>query len=182
MKGKYLMPDAKKLLKIEEIGLRCVETCASCDHRIPKGKVEPHWGNCSLHSYTHLKHGLRQMPSHSLMVCDDYERTYFAGTHIDLSTYIPWKGERLTRAELFDAIDGLQAWDIGCSNSGTRDELLRVKVEDHLASLEEGDFENLYQAFVVDRYPLDDGYYDKDWEEAREWMSEARLNGKKRCS
>jgi hypothetical protein len=65
------VPDASKLAKLREIGMRFVETCATCAH----GVVPDLWGSCRRASYTHGKHTEPlDMPAHLLMVCTDYKR------------------------------------------------------------------------------------------------------------
>jgi len=81
---------------------------------------------------------------------------------------------------LFDAIDGLEAWDVGCG-SGIDDGDLRVRVEDHLAALEESDWENLCLAFIAELRGEEQGHTAEDLDETREWMAEARYNGQVRA-
>lgn len=72
------MPDENKILKIREIGMRFVETCATCMHaEAPGTMVEKSglwlWGRCKYIQYQHGKHtGQLEVPANALTVCNDY--------------------------------------------------------------------------------------------------------------
>ena len=89
------MPDADKLKKVAAIGMRLVNTCATCQHGVPQqARCGPHWGVCKLHIYKHGKHGTRRMPTHILAVCDSYKRTTNVSAIGGFGVYsslIPWQ-------------------------------------------------------------------------------------------
>ena len=72
--------------------------------------------------------------------------------------------------ELFDALDGLMAYDLGCTDSGIHDELLRAKVKEELkkrASVEQ----DLLRLFV-ERLTPDKGYGISDVKEFISWLDD----------
>lgn len=59
----------------------------------------------------------------------------------------------MNQAELFDALDGLMAYDLGATDSGIRDEGLRQRVIAHLSSLDPNGV-RLTLGPYIDRYGL----------------------------
>lgn len=70
--------DKEQLAKMREIGMRFVETCATCEHgaRIPYSRASiPVWGLCKKHGINQKEAGVSfQLPANVLMCCNDYER------------------------------------------------------------------------------------------------------------
>lgn len=73
--------------------MRVVKTCLTCIHReLASGR----WSHCKLHSYEHKKHtGVRALPAHALLVCDDWELNPASEELGQLGDYAaePWRNE-----------------------------------------------------------------------------------------
>jgi hypothetical protein len=74
-------------------------------------------------------------------------------------------GEVYTIA-LLDALDGLMAWDFGCSSSGIHDETLRKWAKEQM---KEHGVEAVCEAFKQ-RYREDANYGDEDLEAVDDWL------------
>jgi hypothetical protein len=68
-------------------------------------------------------------------------------------------------AKLKDSLDGLFAYDMGCTDSGIHDESLREQVKGHLASLPDEEKKKL-----VDRIIEDFGWGQEDAREFFNWL------------
>ncbi len=75
----------------------------------------------------------------------------------------------MTDPELFDALDGLFAYDTGCVSSGIKDEVLRAKVN---RELDRPNAMKRLTRFVVERYSPDKGYTLEDYRCFIKWLSE----------
>ncbi len=66
--------DANKRQKLLDIGYRVKSTCGTCKHF--NSYVDPEFGDCSLHKYTHLKHsgGQRKLSVVQHGHCNSYEQ------------------------------------------------------------------------------------------------------------
>lgn len=68
----------------------------------------------------------------------------------------------MTDAELYDALDGLMAYDGGATDSGIHDEALRQRVKDHLDGLPDRDALKLLSRYIRAYYltdkAIDEGY------------------------
>jgi len=62
----------------------------------------------------------------------------------------------MTEEELFDAFDGLMAYDTGCVSSGIHDEELRARVKTHLETLDEKALQLTLSRFILQEYLTDD--------------------------
>lgn len=74
-------------------------------------------------------------------------------------------GDGVERTALFDALDGLLAYDVGATDSGIHDEALRQRVTDHLADLPDAERAALVRDFIGDQ-----GYRDADEDEFLKWL------------
>jgi len=72
----------------------------------------------------------------------------------------------MTNAELFDALDGLFAYDTGCVDSGIKDERLRQRVK---AELKKNDPRI---ALFLKAYYLPPDYGEEDVAAFKEWLHE----------
>jgi len=72
---------------------------------------------------------------------------------------------------LFEAMDGLRAYDHGCLDSGIHDEILRVWVKERIA---EGGDSAIIEAFK--RHILaQDGYGQEDADDVDDWIEEFHM-------
>ena len=82
----------------------------------------------------------------------------------------------MNKAKLYNALDGLSAYDIGCTDSGIKDEGLRQEVINYLESLREDEFRLIISEFIREHYLSDEtlkqGYGIKDVKEFIEWLSD----------
>lgn len=82
----------------------------------------------------------------------------------------------MTDEKLFDSLDGLFAYDTGCTDSGIHDEALRQEVIGYLRSLSESDLRIKLSTFVRDYYlsdkALEQGYGIEDVAKFLQWLSE----------
>lgn len=67
--------------------------------------------------------------------------------------------------KLKDSLDGLFAYDMGCTDSGIHDERLRAEVKNHLSTLSLPD-----RKALVDRIANDFGWGEEDREEFTRWL------------
>ena len=58
----------------------------------------------------------------------------------------------MTQEKLFDAIDGLSAYDSGCTDSGIHDELLRQRVKDCLNGFTEEEFSVTMSVYIREHF------------------------------
>ena len=81
----------------------------------------------------------------------------------------------MEKGRLFDSIDGLFAYDTGCTDSGIHDETLRQEVKNHLLSITDDEFRYTISEYVRDYFlsveALDEGYGIEGVREFIEWMS-----------
>jgi hypothetical protein len=81
----------------------------------------------------------------------------------------------LTQAELYAALDGLMAYDLGATDSGIHDERLRARVKDQLQALSEEEFRFTISRFVRDACLAEDqlaaGYGIEDVRDFINWLS-----------
>lgn len=86
----------------------------------------------------------------------------------------------LEYGELKDALDGLFAWDAGCSDSGIHDERLRQRVRDYVRTLAGPERRELLARIARDLYLSDDalrqGYGLPDVEEFISWLGDQGIN------
>lgn len=87
----------------------------------------------------------------------------------------------MTQDELFRAIDGLMAYDVGCTDSGISDPELRAKVESELNAMTDTQKELFEKAYIEECFLSDSaiaqGYGDEDAEEFKEWLLNIFLDG-----
>lgn len=78
--------------------------------------------------------------------------------------------------DLHDALDGLMAYDLGATDSGIHDELLRKQVKRHLRGLNKNDFRitisRWMRGYLADEM-LDQGYGIEDVRCAIDWLSDS---------
>lgn len=63
----------------------------------------------------------------------------------------------MKQEDLFDALDGLYAWDNGCASSGIFDVLLRERVEKYLNGLPYPEQNRILSVFLRETYFSDKG-------------------------
>jgi hypothetical protein len=78
----------------------------------------------------------------------------------------------MTTAELYDALDGLFAYDTGSVDSGIHDELLRERVIAHLKGLSDDERIAVLGDFVRTTYTAEAGFTEEDGMEFAEWLSD----------
>lgn len=82
----------------------------------------------------------------------------------------------MTDRELFDALGGLFAYDMGCVDSGIKDELLRKQVIAHLKAMDEQAFRVTTSRYVRDEMlgeaALEQGYGIEDVARFIDWLSD----------
>jgi len=82
----------------------------------------------------------------------------------------------MTEPELFDALDGLSAYDAGCTDSGIRDELLRRRVFQYLGSLTETEQRLTLGKHIREHYLTDEamaqGYGPEDVQQFLNWLDD----------
>lgn len=71
----------------------------------------------------------------------------------------------MTKKQLFDAIDGLFAYDTGCVSSGIKDEALRAKVREQLSTENLTEFLRIY--YYEPGYDIEDVAAFIDWVRTR---------------
>jgi len=78
--------------------------------------------------------------------------------------------------DLKDALDGLFAYDTGCTDSGIKDEVLRGQVKTHLRSLPVDEHRALVAKLTVDMWlsekALEQGYGAEDAKAFLTWLDE----------
>jgi len=82
----------------------------------------------------------------------------------------------MDKVKLFDALDGLYAYDSGATDSGIRDGALRREVKTHLGSLSENDLRFIMSEFIrvafVSEEALSKGYGIGDVAEFLQWLKD----------
>ena len=82
----------------------------------------------------------------------------------------------MKKEELFDALDGLYAYDTGCVDSGIKDELLKNKVNEYLIDLNETDFRLIMSEFIREQFVSEEaimqGYGISDVAAFIKWLSD----------
>ncbi len=86
------------------------------------------------------------------------------------------KGSKwMDKKQVFEALDGLFAYDSGCTDSGIHDEKLRSEVISHLNNLSETDLRILLSEFTREQFLTDDalrrGYGIEDVGGFLEWLA-----------
>ncbi|MGG4288385.1 hypothetical protein ABEW81_11365 [Priestia megaterium] len=85
----------------------------------------------------------------------------------------------MEQVELFKILDGMFAFDTGCTDSGFKDEELRKEVIEYLSSLEDNDFRIILSTYIreyfVSEKAVKQGYGIEDVANFIEWLSE-RMN------
>jgi hypothetical protein len=80
----------------------------------------------------------------------------------------------MTDRDLFDALDGLMAYDVGATDSGIHDDALRGRVTTHLRSLSPDSCRQMADRFARLHYLSDGargrGYGPEDDIEFRRWL------------
>ncbi|MEK5115407.1 hypothetical protein [Bacillus sp. FSL R5-0677] len=80
----------------------------------------------------------------------------------------------MEQKQLFEALDGLFAFDNGCIDSGIRDEQLRFQVCNHLEALDENEFRVTLSTFVrqyfVSEERIEKGYGIEDVAKFIRWI------------
>lgn len=80
----------------------------------------------------------------------------------------------MDKPKLFEALDGLMAYDTGCTDSGINDESLKVEVKDYLNSFDENEFRLVITEFVriqfVSEAAVEKGYGIEDVNEFIQWL------------
>ena len=80
----------------------------------------------------------------------------------------------MDKIKLYDALDGLFAYDIGCTDSGIKDENLRREVANYLGALNDKQFRLIISEFIREYYlstaALAQGYGVEDVVEFIKWM------------
>jgi hypothetical protein len=88
----------------------------------------------------------------------------------------PRQGGDVTHEELSDALDGLHAYDSGCTDSGIHDEALRARVKAHLATLDDDKWRWTMSRIVRDLYlseeALEQGYGLEDVAGCIKWLAD----------
>ena len=67
--------------------------------------------------------------------------------------------------KLKDSLDGLFAYDMGATDSGIHDEMLRAEIKNHLSTLSQTD-----KKALVDRIVSEFGWEEEDREEFIKWL------------
>lgn len=82
----------------------------------------------------------------------------------------------MEKEKLYDALDGLYAYDTGCVSSGIHDELLRQEVIDYLHSLEEKELNQKLSLFIRAKFLTDEkigqGYGIESVSQFISWLSD----------
>ncbi len=82
----------------------------------------------------------------------------------------------MKRDELRDALGGLFAYDVGCTDSGIKDELLRERVKAHLNAMDDTQFRLEMSRYVRDAYlaesQLEQRYGIEDVREFLDWLAQ----------
>jgi ribosomal protein S25 len=82
----------------------------------------------------------------------------------------------MDKNKLFDSLDGLFAYDSGCTDSGIKDEAHREEVKSYLNSLDDNEFRTILSEFVRERYltdkALEQRYGIEDVANFIRWLSE----------
>jgi hypothetical protein len=89
------VPDENKLKAMAEAGYEIAECCATCLYRSGLGRNQEQWGACAHDNaeYDHARHnGLRELPSHRLLRCENYTRTRDLAPYLGDYAKEPWKG------------------------------------------------------------------------------------------
>jgi hypothetical protein len=78
--------------------------------------------------------------------------------------------------ELAEALDGLYAYDTGCTDSGIHDPRLKKKIRDYLKTLDEKQVTKLIARFMRERClsdeMIDEGYGPEDATHFFEWFQD----------
>lgn len=79
----------------------------------------------------------------------------------------------MTEKDLFDALDGLYAYDTGCTDSGIHDEVLRARTFAHLRAMHPDEFRVTLGRFLRESFlteqRLAQGYGPEDVESFLRW-------------
>ena len=82
----------------------------------------------------------------------------------------------VNKDRLFDYLDGLYAYDTGCTDSGINDELLREEVKTQLDSLSEEEFRVIMSTYIrkyfVSEEAVKDGYGIEDVASFIRWLND----------
>ncbi|WP_025909345.1 hypothetical protein [Priestia flexa] len=82
----------------------------------------------------------------------------------------------MEQKKLFESLDGLFAYDTGCTDSGIKDEQLREEITDYLHSLEDDDFRITLSTYIREYYvsekAVEQGYGIEDVAEFINWLSD----------
>ena len=75
----------------------------------------------------------------------------------------------MTKDELFDTLDGMFAYDAGCTDSGIKNEPLRRQIFKHMAALPTGVQLQIVSAFLTKEYTPEQGYGVEEWVDFLVW-------------
>lgn len=78
----------------------------------------------------------------------------------------------MTNEELRQALAGLFAYDIGCTDSGIHDKVLRASVKGVLAIIDPGDFTRMVREMWFTEEKIAKGYTAKDAYEFMQWLND----------
>ena len=82
----------------------------------------------------------------------------------------------MKQEKLFSSLDGLFAYDAGCTDSGIKDEQLREEVINYLHSLEDDEFRitlsTYLRKYYVSEEAVEQGYGIEDVANFIEWLSD----------
>jgi hypothetical protein len=88
----------------------------------------------------------------------------------------PTTDNPLTEAELWDAMDGMHAYDTGCVDSGIRDEVLRHRVKVQMRGMPDDERRMMLARLFRDNYLTDEaisqGYGLEDAADFWRWLDE----------
>jgi len=82
----------------------------------------------------------------------------------------------MNKDRLFNSLDGLYAYDTGCTDSGINDELLREKVKTYLDSLSEEEFRVIMSTYIFEYFvgeeAIKNGYGIEDVASFIRWLND----------
>jgi DNA-directed RNA polymerase specialized sigma subunit len=82
----------------------------------------------------------------------------------------------MNKEKLFDSLDGLMAYDAGCTDSGIHDEILREEVIEYLHSLNENETRIILTEYIREYFVSEEsviqGYGIEDVRGFITWMSD----------
>lgn len=88
----------------------------------------------------------------------------------------------MTDEELFDALDGLYAYDQGATDSGIHDERLRQRVSEYLDGLETRSLNETLRRYLLTMYlsdeAFDQGYGVEDVRNVLDWLYDEVLDAR----